>query len=345
MPPVPAPLDAVQDRPPAVLVQRARPALVPAEALVDRLLVVRHRRPLEERGRLVEHARVAGRVDVAGGQERQPHVVVAEVRPHADGVSGRVPPVQHVALLELPRRRPQQVLARRLGPAPQQGGGVLELVAEAVRAAALVVPGAAPVAAGERLIFQPAVRQHVDGRVRRVDVERAQRAAPELPHGLERPPGLSRAGVAGAEPAGVGLVVARAQREDDCPLLAGAEVDRGHDRGAGVEAAADAAAEVGAAHRRGVGGAAVSADKLGAVARDRPLALAAQAARQERHAVAEVGVVRVAGEDGPRLGVDAGRDVRRALVPLIGQHPLAERRRRHAPPAVGLVCGASGSSA
>ena len=51
-----------------------------------------------------------------------------------------MPPVLHVALDELPRRRAQQVRATQVRPRVQQRQHVLQLIAEAKGAARLVGP-------------------------------------------------------------------------------------------------------------------------------------------------------------------------------------------------------------
>ena len=78
----------------------------------------------------------------------------------------RVPPVLHVAFLELPRRRPQDLRPRLLRGAVDQGHHVLELVAEAVGPARLVERRPAPDPAGQHLVEQPAVEHQVQGRRR-----------------------------------------------------------------------------------------------------------------------------------------------------------------------------------
>ena len=63
--------------------------------------------------------------------------------------------------------RAQDVLARDLRRGMQQRQHVLQLIAEAVGAAGLVIAGAAPDAAGQRLIHQPPVHHRVERIVRR----------------------------------------------------------------------------------------------------------------------------------------------------------------------------------
>src|SRR5439155_26674161 len=92
----------------------------------------------------------------------------------------------HVALDELVRRVEEDLRPRELGPHVDEGGGILELVAEAEGAARLVEGRAAPEPAGESLIAEPAVHQEVDGGRRRLHLDRRQRLAPERPYLVER---------------------------------------------------------------------------------------------------------------------------------------------------------------
>ena len=76
----------------------------------------------------------------------------ADRRSSACAARGRrlVPPVLHVAFDELPSGGAQQVLAREIRPREQQRHHVLQLIAEAERAARLVVAGARPEPAADR---------------------------------------------------------------------------------------------------------------------------------------------------------------------------------------------------
>src|SRR2546430_11266111 len=62
---------------------------------------------------------------------------------------------------------------------------VLQLVAEPISAAGLVKSRAAPDAAAESLIKQPAVEQKIRGKLRRFHFDRAQEPIPPLPGFLE----------------------------------------------------------------------------------------------------------------------------------------------------------------
>ena len=104
----------------------------------------RQRRAFDEGNLDVEDGAVAGERDVVRGDERQPHAVVGDVRAHALAAV-RQPPVLHVALGKLARRGAQDLLAQQLRSGEAQRHRVLELVAEAIRAARLVEPARAQV--------------------------------------------------------------------------------------------------------------------------------------------------------------------------------------------------------
>ena len=136
----------------------------------------------------------------------------------------------NVALHELARRRPQEMLAGQVGPREHERQDVLELVAEAVRPARLVVARARPEAAGEVLVEEPPVHEQVEGVVGGRDPHGAERLFPERLHGGEL--GFCRgdaagSGVAPEERAGLVEVAPLAEEEDDAPRLARQEV-QGH---------------------------------------------------------------------------------------------------------------------
>ena len=169
------------------------------------------------------------------------------------------------------RGRAQQVLAREVGAGERQRHRVLELVAEAERPARLVVAGARPQPAAQVLVEQPAVHQQVEGVVRRAHLHRVERPVPGAAHGAERrrrPPRRepwratsARAcrGVRAPGPAGT-----RSAR-----VSPGARADRELQRGAGIEARAEAPGERLARERRRPRERPVAAQERGPVARGR----------------------------------------------------------------------------
>ena len=63
---------------------------------------------------------------------------------------------------------------------------ILQLVAKPVGAARLIKPRPAPETAAQGLIQQPAVRHHVHGGIRRINVHRTEGSIPIGPDALER---------------------------------------------------------------------------------------------------------------------------------------------------------------
>ena len=239
---------AVLDRPHAVLVCRGGVRRAPRQVVIGVVALV-HRAALEERDRLVEHARIAGRVHVARHRERQPQVVVGATRAHA-AARRRVPPVLHVALDELAAGAAQQVLAQELGLGVHQRHPVLQLVAEAECAAGLVVAAAGPHAAGDGLVHQPAVGQQVQRNVRCGDLHGAQRMAPVRMDLRERRPRGGAAAIALHQLAGLVGAAAHAEAKDDLARRPRRQLDRHLDRAAGIEPGTGATGQTGPAHRR-----------------------------------------------------------------------------------------------
>src|SRR4051794_5313404 len=85
----------------------------------------------------------------------------------------RVPPLQDIALQKLLAGVQQDLAARQLRACREQGQDVLELVAKAERAAALVGAATAPKPRGEQLVGQPVVDQPVERRLAGLDAQLA----------------------------------------------------------------------------------------------------------------------------------------------------------------------------
>ena len=126
----------------AMLEQRAG---VPRQRrlLVRLRLARRERWRREERHLFVQDASVAGGAHVFGDHEWQPQQII---RAAAAKAAARrfVPPMLHVTFHELAPGRAQNVFARQLRSGQQQGHHVLQLIAEPIGAARLVVAGAGP---------------------------------------------------------------------------------------------------------------------------------------------------------------------------------------------------------
>ena len=324
--PVRAESQSVFDRPHAVLVERA---VFPRalRQIVVRFLVGIHRAAFEERHALVEHAGVAGHLHIPAGRVRQPEVIVGAMRAHA-AAGGRMPPVLHVAFAELAAGAPQQMLAGGPRRGVEQRRRVLELVAEPVRAAGLVVPAPSPVATGQRLVLQPAVDQQVQGGVRRLGVHDAQRPFPEFPDALQGQPRAGRAAEPPDQLLGLVGIVAGAQHEDQFALLAVGQVERHLQRRAGVEARARLAGQLRVPHRGGIGRRAVASQKLRAAAGDGPRGVADV---DEDGLAGKLTVVHVAGKQRARGRVDLGDHVHQVRVPPLAEHQLPVAGDRQAP--------------
>ena len=219
----------------------------------------------KEMYRLIKHTRIAGRQHITTGGIRQPQIVVGEMRAHALPV-GRMPPVLHVTLQELAPGATEQLLAGEPRCCMDQRHGVLQLIAETIGAAGLVIPAASPEPARQCLVEQPAVRHHIQSVIRRLHLHRAQGAVPVFPHRFQRLPGAGRAAVLLDEMLRFIGVAGGAEDEHDLALLPVGQFDPGLYRGARIETRTCPARQTRAAHRRRTGQRAVAADEFLAVA-------------------------------------------------------------------------------
>ena len=123
--------------------------------------------------------------NVAARRQGQPEVIVGTVRAHA-AARRRMPPMLDISLRKLAGRAEEQVLAHEARLGVDERHHVLQLVAEAEGAAGLVKAAPRPETAGQSLVQEPAVGQHVEGRVGRFHLHRAEGVVPILPDRLER---------------------------------------------------------------------------------------------------------------------------------------------------------------
>ncbi len=93
--------------------------------------------------------------------------------------------MQHVAFGELVPAGFHDLFAHEVRPRDHQGEYILELVAETVRAAALVCRCAAPQAAGEGLVQKPLVDEKVESGIGRLGLYRAEEIPPHPPRFFE----------------------------------------------------------------------------------------------------------------------------------------------------------------
>ena len=91
----------------------------------------------------------------------------------------------NISFRKLTGRAQEQVLAHEMRPGVDECHHVLQLIAETEGAARLVGCAARPKAARQGLVQEPAVGQHVEGRVRCFHLDRAERVVPVLPHRFE----------------------------------------------------------------------------------------------------------------------------------------------------------------
>ena len=284
------------------------------------VLVRLERRRFDELDRLVEQRAIARGRHVVVRDEWQPQVIVRELRAHA-GAPGRVPPMLSVALDELVRGRTQNLLARQVRRRPQEREHVLQLVAIAVCAARLVERRAAPQAAGQYLIEQPLVEQHVHALVGRLHLHRREHIRPETRGLVEGDARLRGVTVFAGERAGLVAILSLAQHEHDLALAGRRQLDGDVQRRAGVHVRAEVLGQATAFKGRRVVQRAVAADELGAVGggADRRLAR-----RRKRDALGEVRVVPVARVQRGRFQFEIGDNELLALLALDAQYPFAE---------------------
>ena len=125
-----------------------------------------------------------------------------------------------VAFEELMGGRAEEMAARDVGPRRDEREHVLELVAEAERAAGLVEARARPHARAERLVQQPPVHEDVEGVVGRVHLHRFQDLVPPRLHRRPRGVGGLDAGVSPDEAPRVLAVTALPEQEHGAAVLA-----------------------------------------------------------------------------------------------------------------------------
>src|SRR5690606_8227986 len=127
---------------------------------------------------------VPRRLDVVKRYVRKPEEVVGESRSDA-AARLRMPPVQHVAALELVRSVQKDLVPWYLWADGRQRAGILQLIAEAEGAAGLIEGAPSPEAAAQILIHEPSVEHQVDGGRGAFHAEDGRNVAPERAHVLE----------------------------------------------------------------------------------------------------------------------------------------------------------------
>jgi hypothetical protein len=124
-----------------------------------------------------------------------------------------MPPVLDVAFDELSAGGSQHVLSREVWAREGEGHHVLQLIAKAERAAWLVVTGSSPETTAHGLVEKPSVHQHVEGVIRRVDMNGVETAVPARLCCVQRGDGVVDVAVALDQGPGVMSVITLTQQE------------------------------------------------------------------------------------------------------------------------------------
>ena len=320
------------DRAQTVLVERG-PLRRHARHAVDVVLLGLETPLLEERDLLVEHGAVARDAHVLRGSERQPqHVVGAAACARPRRSSGC-----HQCCTSpcTNWRAAQRSSCSRasVGAREQQREHVLQLVAKAVRAAALVERRPRPQPAAQHLIGQEAVEQQVERGVGTLHLQTAEQRVPRSGRALERRADPRRVRHAAREGERVVDRLALAEREADLARLARRERDHVVQGRARLAAEPAASAERDVRERARPLARAVDTEKLVAVAGHAARRLGR---RQKRAALREC---REAAGREQRVGrrLEAGGDAGAAVVAMGAEHPVDEREQRQAALAVAEV--------
>ena len=200
--------------------------------------------------------------------------------------------------------------------------GVLQLVAEAERAARLVERGPPPDAARQRLVEQPAVHDQIHPAIGRADGYRAEQLVPEAAHSGQRRLDGRRIPEALDQRADLREIVHVADHAEDHAVFGGSEIELNADRAARIVTGADAVREVVAPERGRPGQRAVAADELGAI----PGEGSCRADSHERSSTAARFAnswrKRLVATTAPVSGSVAGHDVDGRARAVLSQHPI-----------------------
>ena len=252
----------------AVLIQ-ARRLLGSTGQIVIRVVVGIDQSAVEKVCGFVQHTGVAGTQHIAAGCQWQPQIIVRAMRTHT-ATRRRMPPMLHIALTELASRTQQQVLAHELRLGVNECHHVLQLIAETERTARLVIATARPQTAGQRLIQEPAIGQHVERRVGRVDLYGAKRVLPVLPHFFQRLLCGYPAAAALQQLSGVVVIAPGTESENSFTFFPFHQLECDLNRCAGIECCANFVGQMRARHGGGGTKRAVATHKFGAVPAESP---------------------------------------------------------------------------
>src|SRR3954468_8666410 len=180
-----------------------------------------------------------------------------------------MPPMLDVAFGELTARTERDLRPEKPWIRMHQSHRVLQLIAKPVGAARLVIAAACPKAAGERLIHEPAVGQHIKRQIGCVYLQGCKSVLPMLCHGLERVMRGRGSSKSVHQPAGRFCVRGCAEAKNDFALLPFGQVERHLHRCTRIKRSAHFTGKTGAVHSRWLTQCAVATEKFGAVAADR----------------------------------------------------------------------------
>src|SRR5213078_4089360 len=211
------------------------------------------------------------------------------------------PPVLHIPFDELPARGPDDVRPQNVRPRQGEGHGVLQLIAEAEGAARLIEAGPRPEPAAQVLVQEPPVHEEIEGVVRGAHLDRLQGVGPEPLHRFQGDVGGGHAAVAAHQLAGVLVIPALSQDEDEAAALSRRQADLDLKRGARIEPRPELARQGVATHGSWPRRRAVPSQEGEAVSRRRVRRLASVG---EGDPARELLVVGVRGQDGSRLRVE-----------------------------------------
>src|SRR5512139_1737491 len=177
-----------------------------------------------------------------------------------------MPPMLNIPLLKLTGCTEEELLAHEARFCVNERHNVLQLVAETEGAPRLVVSGAGPKTARERLIQKPAVGQEVDGLVGCFHLDCAESMVPVLPDRFESSSRGSRSAETTHHVAGIIGVPPYTQQEDDLTLLSVGQIEGDLDRGTGVQSGPHLAGKPRTGHRLWAPERAVTAKEFSTVA-------------------------------------------------------------------------------
>ncbi len=273
---------------------------------------------MQEGNVLVQDGAVTGHAYIMRCHKWEPEQVVRAARADA-APRGRMPPVQHVTLLELMGCRLEDVLAHQVRANVNVGHHVLKLVTKPVGAAGLIKRGPAPEAAGERLIQKPAIQKNVHARVRGLYPGLFQDLIPEcfdtLPRGLHI---LDVFEVTNQSPC-IFTVCTLPDQKSDLFGFARLQPEQGLQYSTWIVSGFQARGESDTFQGSRTGVTPEISQKLRAIRRHaRGLACACQ----KGHALSEIGVVSISRQQGKRRGIKFRRDVSRRVFPRAAEHPF-----------------------